>query len=194
MKNKPIKVWDVFIRIFHWLLVIAFVIEFVTEDDLMGLHSNAGYLILCLLGLRVIYGFIGSRHARFSDFIYSPMVALRYVKDVFLFRPKRYLGHNPAGGFMIVVMLLSLIATSVSGVMALAVEEHAGPMVEFMSYVPHWIASASEDLHEIFANVSLFLVAVHITGVIVESIVHGENLVLSMINGRKQAEVRNWYE
>lgn len=191
VKNSQIKVWDLFIRSFHWILVIAFAIGYATEDDLMMLHSNAGYLILILLGLRFIYGFIGSRHARFSDFIYPPITAIRYVKDVFLFRPKRYLGHNPAGGLMIIIMLLSLVATSVSGMMALAVEERAGPLVGFMSYIPYWMASASEDLHELFANFSLFLIAVHVTGVIVESIVHGENLVLSMISGRKQNEVRD---
>jgi len=191
MKVKQIKVWDLFIRSFHWILVIAFAIAFVTEDDLMMLHSNAGYLILIMLGLRFIYGFIGSRHARFSDFIYSPKTALSYVKDVFLFRPKRYLGHNPAGALMIIIMLLSLVATGVSGMMALAIEERAGPMVGFMSYFPYWIASASEDLHEVFANLSLFLITVHIAGVIIESIVHGENLVVSMINGHKQREVRD---
>jgi len=191
MKSKQIKVWDLFIRSFHWVLVIAFAIAYITEDDLMWLHSNAGYLILVLLGLRFLYGFIGSRYARFSDFIYSPKTAMSYVKDVFLFRPKRYLGHNPAGGLMIILMLLSLVATGVSGMMALAVEERAGPMVGFMSYIPYWIAAASEDLHELFANLSLFLIAVHIAGVIIESIVHGENLVLSMINGRKQNEVRD---
>jgi len=191
MKANQIKIWDLFIRSFHWILVIVFAIAFVIEDDLMTLHSNAGYLLLIMLGLRFIYGFIGSRHARFSDFIYSPKTTLSYVKDVFLFRPKRYLGHNPAGGLMIIIMLLSLVATSVSGMMALAIEERTGPMVGFMSYFPYWIATASEDLHELFANLSLFLITVHIAGVIIESIVHGENLVLSMINGRKQNQVRD---
>ena len=191
MKGRQVKVWDIFIRTFHWVLAIAFVIAYITEDDWMMLHSYAGYLMLALIGLRIIYGFLGTRYARFSDFIYSPQTAISYLKDVFLFRPKRYLGHNPAGGLMIVVLLLSLIATGVSGMMALAVEENEGPLVEFMFLFPYWIANFSEDVHELFANVSLLLIAVHITGVIVESIVHGENLVLSMINGRKHQEVRD---
>ena len=191
MNEGQVKVWDIFIRTFHWVLVLTFVIAYVTEDDSMTLHSYAGYIMLALLLLRILYGFVGTRYARFSDFIYAPRTAVLYVKDVFLFRPKRYMGHNPAGGLMIIVMLLSLIATCITGMMALAVEENQGPFVEYISFFPVWFVSLSEDLHELLAHFSLFLVAIHLTGVIVESIVHGENLMMSMINGRKDQEVKN---
>lgn len=187
MRDSEVKVWDPLVRIFHWTLVVAFAVVFVTEDDLMGLHVFAGYTIMALLAVRILWGLIGTRHARFSDFVFSPQTILRYLKDVLSFRAKRYLGHNPAGGAMIVIMLVSLILASISGLAAYGAEEHAGPFANFMMDLPRWARKGAEEVHEFFANFSMLLVAVHITGVVLESILHRENLIRAMINGRKRA-------
>ncbi|MFV2056480.1 MAG: cytochrome b/b6 domain-containing protein, partial [Thiohalomonadales bacterium] len=122
--NTPdkIKVWDLFIRIFHWGLVLAFTFAFASEDDLLDPHTWAGYIVLSLLLLRIVWGFIGSSYARFSNFIYTPQAIMEYLKDTMMFKAKRYVGHNPAGGAMIIVLLASLLFTAMSGVILLGLE------------------------------------------------------------------------
>ena len=186
MKQQEVKVWDILIRVFHWTLVFAFIIAFITEDDLMTLHTWDGYFILALVGLRVIYGFIGTRYARFSSFIFKPSMAVRYLKEVLLFKARRFLGHNPAGGMMILFLLISLSLTACTGLFALAVEERAGPFSDILGYFPYWFLAPMEDLHEVMAYFTLLLVFAHIAGVLIESIVHSENLIRSMINGKKR--------
>ncbi len=126
-------VWDPMIRIFHWSLVAAFVVAYLTEDEMMTLHVYAGYLIAGLLVFRVIWGFIGPRHARFSNFVYTPAEVLGYLKDMASGHPPRYLGHNPAGGAMIVLLLASLLVTGCSGLVLYGAEENAGPLASLAS-------------------------------------------------------------
>jgi cytochrome b len=187
--DTKIKVWDPLVRSFHWILVTAFFIAYITEEDLLSVHVWAGYAVAAALSIRLIWGFIGTRHARFTDFVTSPGTAVRYAKDVISRRARRYIGHNPAGGLMIVVMMISLIFTTVSGIAVYgAGDEHAGPMASlFISTGEHW-EGLLEEIHEFFANFTLFLVFIHIGGVLFESLVHRENLVSSMINGFKRAE------
>ncbi len=180
------KVWDPFIRFFHWTLVIAFVLAYFTEDDFMTLHTWAGYTVLGLLVARIVWGLIGSRHARFSDFVFSPSTIIAYLKDTLYLRAKRYLGHNPAGGAMVLLMILSLLITSLSGLVVYAVEDGAGPLANWVTQVGHDEAEIFEEVHEFFANLSVLLVLLHIAGVLVESMVHRENLVRTMINGKKR--------
>ena len=180
------RVWDPLVRVFHWTLVAAFFIAFVTEDDLMSLHAWAGYEILVLLIIRVLWGFVGSKHARFTDFVTRPSVAWAYLRDTLRFRAKRYVGHNPAGGLMIVLMLIGLLLTGVSGMALYGVEEHAGPMAALFAHGNYaWLEDPLEGLHEFFANSMMLLVVIHVAGVVVESLIHGENLVRSMWNGQK---------
>ena len=89
MNTQQIKVWDSFVRFFHWVLVGAFAIAYVTEDELMLLHAWAGYTIMALLALRIVWGFVGSPYARFSSFVFSPTHIIAYLKDTLMFRPKR---------------------------------------------------------------------------------------------------------
>jgi cytochrome b len=180
------KIWDPFIRIFHWSLVAGFILAYVTEDDLLTLHTWAGYVVLGLVTVRILWGLIGSRHARFSDFIYSPAAIMQYLRDTMHLKGKRYLGHNPAGGAMVVLLLVSLLLTSVTGVLVYGAEEGAGPLAAWTSQFGHDRAEAFEEVHEFFANFTVFLVFLHVAGVVLESLIHRENLVSSMINGKKE--------
>ena len=186
MKTEVIKVWDPVVRISHWVLLAAFFIAYVTEDDLMTLHAYAGYLIIALLAVRIVWGLIGTRYARFTDFIYSPSTAISYLKFLFTLKAKRYIGHNPAGGWMILFLMASLILTGFTGLVVYGVEESAGPLVSYVQVLPYWVEEAFEETHEFFANFTLFLIFIHVGGVIVESLLHHENLVRSMWTGKKE--------
>jgi cytochrome b len=168
-----IKVWDPFVRVFHWLLVALFIAAFATGDDSERLHVMFGYAIATLVGVRIMWGFVGSTHARFADFVTSPATALAYVRDALSFKARRYLGHNPAGGAMIILLLAALVGTCATGYM--------------MTTKAWWGSKALEEVHEAFANGMLALIGLHIAGVIFASFEHGENLVRSMFTGRKRA-------
>ncbi|MGR9052908.1 MAG: cytochrome b/b6 domain-containing protein [Gammaproteobacteria bacterium] len=180
--NRFIKVWDLPTRLFHWLLVVAFCTAYFTEDDFLTLHVWSGYLIIGLLGFRLLWGFFGNRYARFSDFFCSPARSVAYLKDLIKGKAERFVGHNPAGAAMIALLFVSLIATSVTGLAVYAAEEHAGPLIGIVADKGHlW-----EEIHEFFANFTVLLVFAHIAGVVVESLVHHENLPKSMVNGYKR--------
>lgn len=200
--NDEVRVWDPLIRIFHWTLVAGFTVAYLSGDELQGLHVWAGYLITGLLAFRLIWGFVGSRHARFSDFFYSPNQVMTYVRSLFSGKPKRYLGHNPAGAMMVFLLLFSLTFTAGSGLM-LDAGVGATPVVSAVEgFLPAraWADDDDDDeregkenemleeVHEFFANLTLLLVCLHIAGVVVSSRLHGENLVRAMITGRKPAE------
>jgi len=183
--QTELRVWDPLVRFFHWALVGAFAIAWLTEDDWMTLHSYAGYLIAGLLAIRLIWGIVGSRYARFSDFVKSPGTVFGYLKDLSKFKARRYIGHNPAGGAMIVALLLSLLATVTCGLLAYGATG-GGPLsvlfVTSTTYGSEWL----EELHEFFANFTLLLVVIHLGGVLFESLLHKENLVRSMFTGVKK--------
>jgi cytochrome b len=182
--QKSIKVWDPLVRLFHWGLVTAFVLAYVSEDDWMTLHVYAGYTIMGLLAVRLIWGFVGPRYARFSDFVRSPSHVMAYLKGLASLHPPRYLGHNPAGGAMIVLLLLSLVLTTVTGLGAYGAEGY-GPLAGWASGLVGLGREVMEEVHEFTANFTLFLVLVHVAGVLLGSLLHQENLVRAMITGRK---------
>lgn len=186
--ENTIKVWDPFVRIFHWGLVLSFFIAYITEEDFLAIHSFAGYTVLALLLLRIIWGLVGTRHARFSDFIYSPQTIKSFVKDTFYLRAKRYLGHNPAGGAMILAMIISLLLTTSTGIAVYGIEEQAGPLANWFIYKDSLWGDILEETHEFFSNFTLLLVFIHVTGVIFESFIHKENLVKSIIDGKKRSD------
>lgn len=204
---QRVRVWDWFVRLFHWTVAIAFFTAFFTEDDLLTLHVWAGYVIGVLIVMRIFWGFIGPKHARFSDFVCSPTKAKRYLLDLLRFRAKRYVGHSPAGGLMVVLLLGGLGMTVWSGLELYARQENAGPLARTAS-ISMQAAQADEDHedarrgthedaggsgfweegHELLANLMLFLVVLHIAGVLLASFVHRENLVRSMLSGWKRLE------
>jgi len=189
MSNSPqIKVWDPLIRFFHWSLVTAFVIAYITEDDFLTVHSWAGYLILTLLAIRIVWGFVGTRYARFSSFVYSPENIIQFMKDTLHFRAKRYLGHNPAGGAMVIILILSLLITTTTGILVLGAEDHAGPLAYLFTSGDEFWGEILEEVHEFFANLTVLLVAIHVLGVLIESWIHKENLVSAMLTGFKSSK------
>ncbi|MBL4659689.1 MAG: cytochrome b/b6 domain-containing protein [Alcanivoracaceae bacterium] len=187
MSDNSIKVWDVLVRIFHWSLVIGFIVAYLSEDDYQEIHIYAGYTVLGLVIFRLIWGFIGSHYARFNNFVVKPSVTLSYLKDIKNHSAKRYIGHNPAGAMMILALIFSLIMTTVFGLMLYGAEEFSGPLAGLMTNISDSTAHNFEEIHEFFANFSLFLIILHVLGVVLAGYQHKENLVLSMINGRKKA-------
>lgn len=208
-----VQVWDPFVRFFHWALVACFATAYLTGDDAGengNIHIWAGYAICVLLATRVVWGFIGSAHARFSDFTFSPATIIGYLKDSFGGHPKRYLGHSPAGAAMIFALLICLTGTVWTGLRVYA-EEGKGPLASNGIVVSQALAdehkggsgkhqegaggkaerkgeSATADLHETFANLTVGLIVLHLCGVAFSSLKHRENLVAAMFNGRKRTE------
>ncbi|MGE3832868.1 MAG: cytochrome b/b6 domain-containing protein [Parvibaculaceae bacterium] len=173
MQDATVRVWDPAVRIFHWSLAASILAAWLTADEWKTVHIWAGYAAAVLIAFRLFWGFIGSRHARFSDFVRSPVALLHYLKDVVTRRDARYVGHNPAGGVMILALLLTVAAIATTGWM--------------QTLDAFWGAEWLEELHETLANGLLVLIFLHIAGVILSSLHHSENLVLAMITGRKRA-------
>jgi cytochrome b len=184
------RVWDLFVRLFHWSLVAAFFTAYFTEDEWLGIHLWAGYLALSLVVLRTVWGFVGSPHARFRDFVYSPQRVLAYLKEVARSTAPRYLGHNPAGGAMVVALMLAIVVTAVTGMLTYGAAQPGsvfGPMAAALGVVLVDGHGAIKEVHEFFANLTVAMVAIHVAGVLYESWVHRESLVVSMLTGRKRA-------
>ena len=168
-----VKVWDFFVRVFHWSLVALFVVAYATGDEIERVHIAAGYAIAGLIVLRVAWGVLGPCHARFSTFVRTPREIFAYLRAAVLLKSPRYLGHNPAGGAMILALLSMLIGTCVTGYM--------------MTTDAYWGSKWLEHVHEVLANLTVVLIAFHVLGVLFASFEHRENLVKSMITGRKRA-------
>ena len=197
---NEILVWDPLVRLFHWTLVVAFTLAYFSQegpfedlldqvdgDWLQAIHVWAGYTIAGLLLFRLLWGFAGPRHARFSDFVRGRRETLRSVKDVLTLRAPRHLGHNPAGGAMIVALLLSLTITVVAGLMLYGADKGLGPLASLLLASSDAAIHSIKEVHEFFANFTLLLVVGHLVGVIWESLLHRENLAHAMITGRKRA-------
>ncbi|MCC7201830.1 MAG: cytochrome b/b6 domain-containing protein [Nitrospirae bacterium] len=183
--TEKVKVWDPFVRIFHWALVACFAIAYLVGDDFLSIHVLAGYSVLVLVLFRLLWGFIGPEHARFTDFIYHPRSVLSYLRDLVRFSARRYLGHGPAGGTMIIALLTTLILTTLSGLALYGAGEFAGPLAGLMAGIGEKGVDALEDIHEFLAGLTLTLVAFHVAGVILSSFVHRENLIKAMFTGYK---------
>jgi cytochrome b len=188
-KYISVRVWDPVVRIFHWTLVTAFLTTYLSGGNWMELHVLTGYTVMGLVLFRVLWGVIGTRHARFADFVQSPSTTLSYLKDAIAARARRYLGHNPAGGAMVIMLLASLAFTAASGLALYGYREFAGPLASPMYYAPAWLGHAFKVAHEFFANFTVSLVVLHLAGVVFTSLHHGENLVRSMFTGYKRQEL-----
>jgi cytochrome b len=177
-----VPVWDRFVRVFHWSLVLAFTVAYLIEEPHI-VHVWAGYVIAGLIVARIVWGFAGSPHARFADFVYRPATAFAYLRDLVRMRGKRYLGHSPAGGYMVLLLLVMLALTGIAGLIVYGGEENAGPLAGMVSEAT---AEQFEEVHEVLANITLALIFVHIAAVIFASFAHRENLVRAMFTGKKR--------
>lgn len=164
-------VWDLPTRVFHWLLAIAFAGAFVTAESerLRDFHMLMGYSAAGLVAFRLLWGILGTRYARFTSFPLSPRAVVAYLKSLLALSPRHYFGHNPAGSWAVIGMLVLITLTAVTG-WAQAVEVG-----------PRWV----EDLHEGLANTAIAVIGAHIVAVLLSSLLHRENLVRAMVGGYK---------
>lgn len=169
---EKILVWDWPVRIGHWLMAAGFALAWLTADSesFRLVHVIAGGVVLGVASFRLLWGVVGTRHARFSAFVRGPHAVRRYISSLLRLDPEHHVGHNPAGGWAIVGLLGLALATPICG---WAIYNELGP---------EWL----EDLHEGLAVLMLLLVVVHLTGVLSGSLLHEENLVLAMLDGRKR--------
>ena len=186
MQDERVVVWDLPTRIFHWLLAAAFLIEWLTQDDAryLDFHAFCGYLIGALIVFRVIWGFVGTRWARFASFAVGPVAALRYLRDLLRRRQAHFVGHNPAGSWAIFILLTLGGLSVLSGVAALGGEKQQGPLQGLLTFTQ---GDALREVHSVLAWAMLAVVAAHILGVVVSSLSDRENLPAAMIRGRKRA-------
>jgi len=168
---KKVRVWDLGIRLFHWSVVAIILVNFTIFEE-GAVHETLGYILLGLLGLRFIWGFIGGRYARFSDFFPTPAKISHHLKALSGDKMPPYPGHNPLGALMIFNLYLTLLLLCLTGWLAITDR--------------FWGVEWVEEIHEFFANYLLFSVILHVGGVIWESFRSGVNLISAMITGIKK--------
>jgi cytochrome b len=168
-----VMVWDPLVRVFHWSLVGSFAFAFLTGDEWKSAHITAGYVVGGLVIFRVLWGLVGPKNARFTDFVRGPAETFGYLVSALALRAPRYLGHNPAGGVMIVALLAAIATLATTGYM--------------MTTDAFWGVEWVEEVHETTAYLTLALIALHVGGVVLASIEHRENLVRAMFTGRKRS-------
>ena len=180
-------IWDVPTRLFHWTLASSFAIAWLTSegDQWLAIHVFTGYLMLGLVAFRVFWGFAGSHFSRFASFWFGPKEAFGYLKQVAKGHAPRHVGHNPTGSLAIYILLALSVVVGLTGIVTLGGDEQQGMAAAWLSFAQ---AKLLKDLHEIGAIAMLLVVAGHITGVVVESVLHKENLARAMVTGFKQAD------
>jgi cytochrome b len=174
---SEVRVWDPLLRIAHWTLVASILAAWITTelklDAAKRAHEWTGYAALAVIALRIAWGWIGPRYARFGQFVRSPAWTLSYVRAAFASSEPRYLGHNPLGGWMVVALLAASAGAGLSGWLS----------VTDRFWGVEWV----QELHEALADALFALAGLHLAGVVFTSLRHRENLVLAMFTGRKQA-------
>jgi cytochrome b len=168
-----IRVWDPFVRLFHWLLAISIATAWLSGEEWRAAHEAAGYVACALVAARISWGFLGSRYARFTQFVRPPSIVVAYLAAIPLGSERRYLGHNPAGGTMILVLLAAIVATAATGWL--------------LTTDLFWGSRSMQILHSLCGNGVVVLVGAHVMGVALASWRHRENLVRAMVTGFKRA-------
>ena len=207
--DTQISVWDPLVRFGHWALVAAFAIAYISGDEggePSAWHEWTGYIAGGIVVWRVLWGLTGTRYARFSDFVVGPRAAIAYLGGLITGNSRRYVGHSPAGGAMILALLTLIAATVVTGIVAdpdgapkpqpsVTVTAQAGKAEAGRAARSHEEREGRREhesfigeVHAVLANVTLFLVILHILGVVLASYVHRENLAAAMITGKKRGE------
>ena len=192
MQTIEVRVWDPFVRIVHWALA-ATVLTAWMFDEPLWMHTWLGYAAAMLVVVRILWGFVGPEHARFVNFVRGPRMVIGYLAGLIRFSSPRYLGHSPAGGAMIVALLVMIVVTTGTGMANLAADQGAGPLASVIAKVEPQPGRRHPELfirevHETAANITLALAVLHVCGVLLASFAHRENLVLAMITGRKRRD------
>lgn len=190
-----IRIWDLPTRMFHWLFAVACIVAWVTGDDARctDLHTFSGYAALALLGFRLLWGVLGGRYARFTQFVRGPAAVIRHLRGLARGTRQHHPGHNPAGGWAVLVLLTLVGLLGLSGIAVLGGEEGAGPLAGHLSIAQ---GVAMHGWHQALAWGLLAMVILHLVGVALESLLQRENLPRAMLSGNKrgepeQAEPRN---
>jgi cytochrome b len=170
---RSVRVWDPIVRSFHWTTVAGCILLWYIVDDSSDTHLYIGYVIGAALFVRLIWGFIGTRHARFRDFVPSPRQFFNYLIDRVQNQERRHIGHNPLAAMMILALMAALAVVSISGWM-FTLDAFFGE---------EWLF----DLHGVASDAIFWLAIVHVVAALFESVHHRENLVWSMVTGRKRS-------
>jgi cytochrome b len=182
--KKIIRVWDLPIRLFHWLLVVCIIGSLISVNiggNAIQWHAYFGYSILTLLVFRIVWGFVGSKHARFSSFMPSPKSLLNYLQG----KSPRFLGHNPIGALSVFALLFVLSVQVTTG---LFVDDEIAFQGPFAQYVSNATISFLSQIHESNQVVIYTLIAIHIAAIIYYRKFKGEDLIKPMINGDKEID------
>jgi cytochrome b len=187
MGSRGTPVWDLPVRIFHWLLVLLVIAQITTASiggNAMQLHALGGYSILALVLFRILWGFLGGTHARFHDFMRGPAAVIRYAKSLRKGSYVEHRGHNPLGGWSVMAMLGSLLVQGATGLFANDDVMMEGPLVKHVSGRASEIATA---IHDVNGAVLIGLIAMHVAAVLFYLLARKENLIAPMISGRKRS-------
>jgi cytochrome b len=185
IQKHPVKVWDFSIRLFHWSLVIliGFLWWSGTEGEEMDNHVLAGYSVLALISYRIIWGFLGSHHAKFVNFVRSPIKTIKAIPEVISVRSdSHYVGHNPIGGWMVVLLILALMAQGITGLGTTDDIFIDGPLV---AYLDDDLISLFSSLHHQIADLLIALVILHLAAVLYHDAIKRERLIKAMVTGIK---------
>ncbi|HWV15544.1 MAG TPA: cytochrome b/b6 domain-containing protein [Cellvibrio sp.] len=185
-EQRTVKVWDIPLRIFHWSLVILFAVAYITNwlgTDYFTYHLWSGYAIIVLVSFRILWGIVGTYHARFINFVRNPVATAKYALSVFKRKDKHYAGHNPLGAVMVVALLLSILVQAVTGLFTNDEIFNLGPLY---GYISNDLSLTLTSLHRQLFYWILAAVALHILAVVVHVVFKRENIIKSMFSGKKQ--------
>lgn len=171
--SPSIRVWDPLVRLLHWTFVASVAVAWMTADEGQKLHQIVGYIALAGIVIRLLWGKVGPRYARFSQFVRRPQAVIDYFQQLLAGNSPRYVGHNPLGGWMILALLVNLALVGITG--------------HLLTTDTFWGSEVMEEVHESVASFMLLLIAAHVGGVIYSSHHHGENLARAMVTGVKPA-------
>ena len=181
-----VKVWDLPVRLFHWVITVLFVFQLVTGKvggELMPWHKLSGYAILTLVLFRILWGFAGSTHSRFSSFMAGPVSTWRFARRLFSRQAVPQLGHNPLGGWSVMAMVATLAVQAVTGLFANDGVSHEGPLSPLVSLD---VSNFMTDIHDWNLRLIVLLVTIHILAVVFHLIVKKDEVVIPMFTGVKR--------
>ncbi|MCW8916673.1 MAG: cytochrome b/b6 domain-containing protein [Magnetovibrio sp.] len=178
--QRPVKVWDLPTRVFHWGLVVLIAVAWISAEagqSVFWVHVYSGSAVLGFIAFRLVWGVMGSCYARFDNFVHGPEKVMDYAKKLFAFRPPHHVGHNPLGGWMVVALISSIMVIALTGLMT-SEDGFVGPLAHIGS---GWLGEG----HEAIGSILIALIIVHVAGVLVHGVISRENLPRAMVSGIK---------